>query len=212
MGRFLSSNEAGWRVLNFFIHDRFPPVEHLMVHLENGQYIYYRKSSKKMKEPPKTTLTAFFYLCQDDKFAQTLLPSEVPKYYTWDASIKEFQRRKIGEQVQSHDGIFATQTLGRVYSVHPNNSGGFYLRMLLHVVRGPTSFQMLRTVIDGHIWKTYRQACIDMGLLEKDQQWDIPMMEAEAVHSPSRLRNLFSIIITACFPSFVSVEQVQGKP
>ena len=147
MGRFLSSNEAGWRVLNFFIHDRFPPVEHLMVHLENGQYIYYRKSSKKMKEPPKTTLTAFFYLCQDDKFAQTLLPSEVPKYYTWDASIKEFQRRKIGEQVQSHDGIFATQTLGRVYSVHPNNSGGFYLRMLLHVVRGPTSFQMLRTVI-----------------------------------------------------------------
>ncbi|GBP30124.1 ATP-dependent DNA helicase pif1 [Eumeta japonica] len=36
----------------------------------------------------------------------------------------------------------------RVYGVHPSQSECFYLRMLLHHVRGPTSFQYLKTV-DG---------------------------------------------------------------
>ena len=37
--------------------------------------------------------------------------------------------------------------------------------------------------------------CIEMGLLDNDQQWDTTMIDAEAVHSPSRIRNVFSIII-----------------
>ncbi|XP_044598675.1 uncharacterized protein LOC123274930, partial [Cotesia glomerata] len=36
-GRYISTSEAVWRILSFPIHERFPPVMHLAVHLENGQ-------------------------------------------------------------------------------------------------------------------------------------------------------------------------------
>lgn len=39
MGRYISSNEAVWRILSFPIHDRHPTVVHLAVHLENGQRV-----------------------------------------------------------------------------------------------------------------------------------------------------------------------------
>ena len=35
--RYVSSNEAAWRILEFPIHERFPTVQQLSVHLENGQ-------------------------------------------------------------------------------------------------------------------------------------------------------------------------------
>lgn len=40
MGRYISSNEAVWRILSFPIHDRRPAVIHLSVHLENGQRVF----------------------------------------------------------------------------------------------------------------------------------------------------------------------------
>jgi hypothetical protein len=45
----------------------------------------------------------------------------------------------------------------------------FFLRLLLHTVRGPTSLVALRTVNDG-ICATFREACQLHGLLEDDQQ------------------------------------------
>ncbi|KAF8787007.1 hypothetical protein HNY73_008646 [Argiope bruennichi] len=36
IGRYLSSNEAVWRILGFPIHERHPTVVHLSVHLDNG--------------------------------------------------------------------------------------------------------------------------------------------------------------------------------
>ncbi|XP_029442955.1 uncharacterized protein LOC115083287 [Rhinatrema bivittatum] len=40
-GRYISSSEAAWRIFCFPIHECFPPVVHLAVHLENGQRIYF---------------------------------------------------------------------------------------------------------------------------------------------------------------------------
>ena len=37
--RYVSSNEAAWRILEFLIHERDPPVQQLAVHLENGQRV-----------------------------------------------------------------------------------------------------------------------------------------------------------------------------
>ncbi|GFW47946.1 hypothetical protein TNCV_2401331 [Trichonephila clavipes] len=36
-GRYVNSNEAEWRLLGFPLHERYPTVTHLAVHLENGQ-------------------------------------------------------------------------------------------------------------------------------------------------------------------------------
>lgn len=40
MGRYVSSNEAMWRIFSFPIHERHPTVVQLAVHLENGQRVY----------------------------------------------------------------------------------------------------------------------------------------------------------------------------
>ena len=198
-GRYISSNEAVWRILGFPIHERHPTVVHLSVHLENGQRVFFTEenAARIAEEPPNTTLTAFFKLCQKDDLAKTLLYPEVVKYYTWNAATKTFSKRKAGHR---EGDVVCSDALGRVYTVHPNNAECFFLRMLLHTVRGPTSFIDLKTV-EGAECSTYRQACQQLGLLEEDRHWDSTMNEAALVSSPSQIRGLFAIILTTCSPS-----------
>ncbi|RCN45090.1 hypothetical protein ANCCAN_08900 [Ancylostoma caninum] len=201
MGRFINTNEGVWHILCFSIHERYPPVVHLSVHLENGQRVYFTADTARERaaNPPNTTLTAFFQLCQQDSFARTLLYPEVPKYYTWNASRKVFCKRKQGAPVPGSD-VRGSDALGRVYTVHPNNDECYFLRLLLHTVRGPTSFADLKTV-DGEVCEMYREACQRRGLLENDQHWDTTLAEACLTCFPSQLRSLFAIIVTSCAPS-----------
>ncbi|GFR19178.1 helitron_like_N domain-containing protein [Trichonephila clavata] len=62
MGRYVSSNEAVWRIFSFPIHERHPSVVHLAVHLENGQRVYFtaQNAVQRAAQPPSTTLTSFF--------------------------------------------------------------------------------------------------------------------------------------------------------
>lgn len=90
-GRYVSSNEAVWRLLSFPLHERYPSVTHLAVHLENGERVYFNEVNfqQRISSPPKTTLTAFFELCRSDCFAKTLFYVEVPRYYTWNVTQKK---------------------------------------------------------------------------------------------------------------------------
>ncbi|UYV69427.1 hypothetical protein LAZ67_6003542 [Cordylochernes scorpioides] len=199
-GRYISSNEAVWRILGVPIHRRHPMVQHLSVHLENGQRVYFTSANAALQgyRPPKTTLTEFFALCQRDNFAKTLLYVEVPVYYIWSAS-KSWQPRKQGTRI-ADQVAFASDAIGRVYTVHPNFEECFYLRMLLHSVRGPTSFAGLRK-INGVLCQTYKEACLHLGLLENDQQWHHCIQEAVLSESPLKIRELFAIILTCCHPT-----------
>ena len=98
MGRYISSNEALWRILDFPIHELHPMVMHLAAHLKNDQHLYFTDENlyQKVPNPPSTTLTALFSLCQRDNFAKTLLYCDVPKYCTWNASAKVVKRRAYG--------------------------------------------------------------------------------------------------------------------
>jgi hypothetical protein len=87
----------------------------------------------------------FFQLCQQDDFAKTLVYPEVSKYYTWNTSRKVFCTRKEGARFPGYD-MRATYALGPVYTIHPNNAECYFLRLLLHAVRGPKSFASLETV------------------------------------------------------------------
>ncbi|XP_026476423.1 uncharacterized protein LOC113382080 [Ctenocephalides felis] len=202
MGRYVSSNEAIWRIFSFPIHERHPSVVHLAVHLENGQRVYFNpvNAVDRAAHPPPTTLTSFFSICQRDDFARTLMYADMPRYYTWNASSKSFQRRKKGTPVEGYPNIFATDAIGRIYTVHPNNDECYYLRLLLVNVPGPTSFQQLKTV-DGHLCATYREACHMLQLLEDDSHWDNTLKDAIISSSPHQVRTLFAIIISTCFPS-----------
>ncbi|GFT29872.1 ATP-dependent DNA helicase [Trichonephila clavipes] len=145
---------------------------------------------------PETTLTAFFHLCNEDEFACTLFYHQVPRYYTWDNMNKKWSQRKIGQSLSDHPGIKSTDAIRRVYTVHPN-SECFHLRLLLHEVPGPTSFQYLKT-IEGRICSNYKEACQVRGLLENDEHWNATLEEAAFVHSPRMLRDLFAVMLQVC--------------
>lgn len=197
-GRYLSSSEAAWRIFRFPIHERYPSVVHLSVHLENGQRLYFNENNviERINNPPKTTLLAFFELCQVDSFARTLLYHEVPSYYIWKSN--KFQRRKQGQPVSGFAGVKKDKVLGRVYTVHPvSNPECYYLRLLLHEVRGPTSFTALKTV-SGVVHATFQAACNALGLLEDDGHWDRTLEEASLSHSSHKIRELFAIMIVFC--------------
>ncbi|XP_044741959.1 uncharacterized protein LOC123302929 [Chrysoperla carnea] len=69
--------------------------------------------------------------------------------------------------------------------------------MLLHIVKGPTSFAHLRTV-QGVVYNTYQAACKAMGLLEDDSHWENTLSEAAVCSSATSLRYLFAVIVVFC--------------
>ncbi|XP_008189910.1 uncharacterized protein LOC103311879 [Acyrthosiphon pisum] len=121
LGRYVSCNEAIRRLFSFTIHERHPTVVHLAVHLENGQRVYFTEANaaQRAERPPVTTLTNFFSTCESDLFVRTLLYSEMPSYYTWNAASKNFQRKKKGDAVAGFADVYSSDALGRIYTVHP---------------------------------------------------------------------------------------------
>ncbi|XP_044591486.1 uncharacterized protein LOC123269716 [Cotesia glomerata] len=192
-GRYISSSEAVWRIFGFHIHERYP----LVVHLENGQRVYFTEENivYKIANPKKTTLIGFFDLCKVDGFARILLYSEVPGYYVWRNN--EFIRRKKGKVVTGFPEIKKDHVLGRVYTVYPGNAEYYYLRLLLHEIRGPTSFNDLKTV-EGVEHPTFQATCRALGLLEDDINWDRTLEEASIFYSPYKIRELFAIMLVFC--------------
>jgi hypothetical protein len=69
--------------------------------------------------------------------------------------------------------------------------------MLLHIVRGSTSFSEIRTV-GGHEYPTFRLACQSLGLIGDDQEWSHAMHDASQWATPYQLRQLFVIILLFC--------------
>ncbi|PIA33258.1 hypothetical protein AQUCO_04200192v1 [Aquilegia coerulea] len=82
-----------------------------------------------------------------------------------------------------------------MYFANPNSGERFYLRLLLTVVKGPSSFESLYSV-DGIEHKTYREACIARGLLEDDNEWDKCLEEAVIMKTGHQVRRLFCLILT----------------
>ena len=198
--RYVGSMEAAHRILGFPIHEHWPPVTQLAIHLENGQRVYFTAHNAQAQasaEAPKTTLTQFMSLCKTDNFAKTLLYHQVPTYYTW--KNKTWSRRKQGVPHPDHPDIRKGPMLGRVYTIHPNLSECYHLRMLLHTIQGPESFDFLRQV-DGVQFDTYREACLERGLLADDKHLSQALEESCTSDNPSQIRSLFAVIITTCDP------------
>ena len=110
---------------------------------------------------------------------------------------KFVEKRKQGDQVEGYPDIRNTDIIGRVYTVHPNQFECFCLRILLHNVRGPMSFEHLRTV-NGEVFTGFREACLELGLLEDDRHWDETLEETEGCRVPRQLRSLFAVMLMSC--------------
>lgn len=198
-GRYISTSEAVWRLLSFPIHERYPPVIQLDVHLENGQRVYFNPDNvrERVENPINTTLMAFFNLCQNDVFARTLLYSDVPSFYTFNKHLGKFFRRRLGQPVPGYQGVKRENAICRVYTVHPSNSECYHLRLLLPTVRGPISFESIRTV-NTVLHPTLQSACRALGLLDDDSHWQEALKEATVSDSPNKLRELFGTMLVFC--------------
>ena len=84
-----------------------------------------------------------------------------------------------------------TDALGRVYVVHANNSEYFHLRILLHVVKGPTSFISLRT-FQGITYEIFQGLCKAKDLLEDYTHWESALSEGVLCCSAKSLRYMSS--------------------
>ena len=57
------------------------------------------------------------------------------------------------------------------------NEREYYLRVLLNIVKGPRSYEEIRTV-KGIVYKTYKDACYALVLLDDDKEYIEAINEA----------------------------------
>jgi hypothetical protein len=187
-GRYIGPSEAVWQLFEFPVHEEYPPVIPLAVHLPGKEPVYFDGDASPEEilnrmENQLTTLTAFFRYNAEHPEDRNWLYHEFPEHCVFNNSTRRWTLRKRG---------FA---IGRMYYVTPMAGERYYLRLLLTAVRGPTSFEDLRTV-HGVLYPTFQAACIALGLLQNDQSWVSCFEEAVTFSHGRQLRMLFATALT----------------
>ncbi|KAJ8876359.1 hypothetical protein PR048_020804 [Dryococelus australis] len=89
-------------------------------------------------------------------------------------------------------------TISWTQSVSPqSNEEVLCLRLLLHNVRGPTSFQDM-IIVRNSLLPTFKEACMYLLLLDQDYIYEVTLYEAATWSHPRRLRVLFTHILFHC--------------
>ncbi|XP_022030895.2 uncharacterized protein LOC110931830 [Helianthus annuus] len=188
--RYLSPCEAVWRMLAFPIHYSFPSVMKLTFHLPNQQLLTLRDSDSlpallNQDGIGETMFTQWFALNNRDALARKLTYVEIPTQYVWQEDNKVWKKR------------LERTPVGRIVYCNPAAGPKYYLRMLLGIVRGPRSFEEIKTV-DGVVYETYKEPCYAYGLLNDDKEWSDALSEAKLWASGSQLRELFVTMLLFC--------------
>lgn len=189
-GRYISPPEACWRIFGNTMHGEHPPVMRLAVHLPGLHHVNFNPEDTAEDISARTanqasTLTAFFAYYTANPNAPKFSYHEFPQFFVFNK--KEWKPRKNGFSI------------GRMYFASPNSGERFYLRLLLTHVKGPSSFQSLRT-IGGVLYPTFKLACVAYGLVEDDEEWVQCLQEASVMQTGYQLRRLFSTILSHCSP------------
>uniref|UniRef100_A0A6N2LP42 ATP-dependent DNA helicase n=1 Tax=Salix viminalis TaxID=40686 RepID=A0A6N2LP42_SALVM len=188
--RFICPYEAVWRILQFPIHSRYPPIERLQIHLPFQQNIVFSGSNLFnlfLEDQVSGTQCLQNGLNATNNFLMqgSCIILNFLKKYVWDSRQKQWTMRSKGF------------SLGRIPYVHPAAGELYFLRLLLHHVKGSISFADLRNV-HGILHPTFQLACKAHGLLGDDKEWSEAFCEAIATASSPQLRQLFVGIILFC--------------
>ncbi|XP_031116779.1 uncharacterized protein LOC116020446 [Ipomoea triloba] len=187
--RYVSACEAAWRLLSFDVQLRHPPVERLSFHLPDCQTVIFEDDDRienVLNRPTvnQSMFTAWFDANKKYASAKELAYIDMPSKFVWKKDVREWHPRKRGFSI------------GRIFFVPPGSGEVYYLRCLLNVVRGPTSFQDIKTV-QGVVYPTFRDACYARGLLDDDREYIDAINEASNWSTAQSLRKLFVILLTA---------------
>ncbi|XP_072084378.1 uncharacterized protein [Arachis hypogaea] len=140
----------------------------------------------------ESMLIGWFKANEAHNDAKNLTYSEFPTKFVWNGEHHMWTHRKQG------------YAIGRISHIPPMNKEDYYLRLLLNIQKGCTSFSDLRTV-DGVVYDSFKDACYALGLLQDDRKFIDVISEAGTWHSVIFLRRLFVVLLTSNVsrPNFV---------
>jgi hypothetical protein len=99
--------------------------------------------------------------------ARNLTYGEFPTKFVWKESEHQWTPRKQGFSI------------GRLHFAAPASGQLFYLRTLLNYVKGPTSYDDIKT-INNIKYDTFKDACFALGLLDDDREFIDAIIEASS--------------------------------
>lgn len=187
--RYLSSCEAVWRIFSFDIHHRDPSVERLMFHLPGENYVIFDSSRTidEVMDRRSSNFTKFLAWFEANNLypnAKELTYTEFPTKFVWNQKERRWTPRKKGFSI------------GRMHFVPPGCGEIYYLRTLLHYVRGPTCYEDILRV-DGKLEVNFRDACFSMGFLDDDKEYIDGLKETSFWGSGDFMRHLFTILLVS---------------
>ena len=201
--RYVGPPESCWRLLSFEMHGKSHVVERLPVHLPGRQSVLFDESdpASAVATDQATKLTAYFSLVRDgwraeglqDLAAPPLYYFDVPKWYVWSQKTKIWKARQRGR-------MRSNKVLARMYSVAPQDTDRFYLRMLLLHLPNVEAFVGPSGLKQDEV-TTWRSAATAHGLVDDDSEYELSMHEAALTHMPGLLRGFFVQILFHCEPA-----------
>ena len=191
--KFLGAAESCLKIFKCKIHHRSHAVFKLPCHLPDEQLVYFKSGSEELalqNGPPSTKLTQYFLKNQKDPEARKYLYKDFPSQFIWKKGIWDKRSENFGK------------TIGRIPTVGLNSKQVelFCLRLLLNNVRGATSFNHLKT-INGKMFETFQEACVELGIFHDDSEIDKALSEASTLSFGDHYIEFFGSILEFCKPS-----------
>jgi len=205
--RYVSASQAIGHIFGLPICEMSPSVQQLALHLPNEQSVLVRDNQsvqEALEKAENTMLTRYFQLNREDPEARKYCYTEILMHYSWNLQQKKFKKRKnflLTASEATPDGPKSDQ-IGRLpmISLHKKTTELFHLRLLLHHVPGPQSFEDLRTV-DGEVLDTFQAATVKLGLWEDDSECELCLAEAYSIKIGKAFIQCFVSVILHCMPS-----------
>ena len=191
-GRLLSAAEATFRILGLRLHQEWPAVERLDLHLPAEHIVVFNPMDDEadiaeMMPTATTKLLQWFVLNQTDPAARLLRYVDIPEHYVWQDH--QWQRR-----------VRNRMKVARLPTVSCNNLELSALRMILMVAKGAVDFMDLLTW-NGHTFPTFREAARAAGMFEDhDEAMSIFAEIARTGVSVTTLREQFCAVLVHCAP------------
>ena len=195
--RTIGESEACWRLFDFPMSSRLPPIIAFLVHLEDSQLVYFGQGQvRQVAEgpPPKTQLTAWFqYSLEHPNDTQHYLYCDFPEHFVWDARATHWKTQQRNAKIA---------TLSRVHSVHPSVGELYFFRILLHHEQShaKVSWEDVHKV-NGIQYDTFQATCRHLGLLHDNAEWNIILEDTGLTSICPQMCDLFVGLLLFCNPA-----------
>ena len=188
-GRYIGPSMASWRLLRFPIHSEKPAVMQLDYHLEGRHRVAFSTvlspaAFQAAVDSQSSMFLDWFQYNGDFTDGRNQLYTDFPLTHSW--------TKKRGWKLRKNSG----GTVGRMYVANVHQGEHFWLRWLLCVRRGPTSYVDLYTV-NGVPYPTPSEACRALGLGGDDTEWVHMFEELIDNTSASSLRQTLAAALAA---------------